>query len=224
MPLTPTYLFADGFRDLESWFLSQPHQSVSFRRNEYLWSPGEPYHKIFYLTEGIAQTFMEHESGKRRILSFHAPGTIYPMFHYQQYKLENGILCRAMTHVKALEFSQQQFAAMFAGNEVLRRHVIDWFSSAVNLLLYELGHQEQNDSYVKLCNLLYLLLVSTHTKHNYIQALTQEDLANILGISLNNLTRNLTKLRQQGIIETGRKTITVKDPAALAALCSEETL
>lgn len=224
MLLTPKYIFADDFSDLADYFKSCPHQDVSFRQREYLWALGEPFHKIFYITEGIVQTFMDHDSGKRRILSFHAQGTVYPMFHYRQYKLEYSLLCSAMTHVKALEFTQEEFSVMFDENADLRHHVIDYFSSATNLLLYEIGHQEQNDSFVKLCNLHYLLLVSNIGRRNYLHSLTQEDLADILGISLNNVTRSLTRLRQDGIIETGRKVITVIDPEKLADLCSGETL
>lgn len=224
MLLTPRYIFADDFRDLEDYFRDNPYRERSFRQGEYLWAPEEPFHKLFYITEGIVQTYMDHESGKRRILSFHAQGTVYPMFHYKQYKLEGDLLCTAMTHVKALEFTQEQFSAMFDENADLRHHVIDYFSSATNLLLYEIGHQEQNDSFVKLCNLLYLLLVSSSGRRNYLRSLTQEDLADILGISLNNVTRSLTRLRQEGIIETGRKVITVTDPEKLAELCSIETL
>lgn len=224
MELTPHYVFAGGFEDLDGWLHAHPHRPASFRKGEYLWRPGEPYHKVFYITEGFAETFMEHESGKRRILSFHAAGTVYPMFHYQHYKLEEGLLCRAMTHVRALEFSQEQFGAMFDESEELRRHVIDWFSSATNLLLYELGHQDQNDSYVKLCNLLYLLSTGGAPDSARMAPLTQEDLADILGISLNNVTRNLARLREAGIIQTGRREVRVIDSRALAALCSGETL
>ncbi len=224
MLLTPKYIFADDFRDLQDYFSARPHQTVSFRQGEYLWAPDEPFNKIFYITEGIAQTFMDHDSGKRRILSFHAQGTVYPMFHYKQYKLESSLLCSAMTHVKALEFTQEQFSLMFEENAALRHYVIDHFSSSTNLLLYEIGHQEQNDSFVKLCNLLYLLLISESARNHYLRNLTQEDLANILGISINNVTRSLTKLRQNNIIETGRKIITVTDPDKLGELCSGETL
>lgn len=223
MLLTPKYIFANKFRDLESYFFSQPHRAVSFRQNDFLWSPDEPFHKIFYLTDGIAQTFMENDAGKRRIISFHAPGTVYPMFHYQQYKLESSLLCLAMTHVKALEFTQEQFAQMFETNANLRHHVIDWFSSASNLLLYEIGHQEQNDSFVKLCNLLYLLLVDKDSHKNYLPSLSQEDLADILGISLNNITRNLTRLRDAGIISTSRKNIHILNEEKLMTYCSGET-
>lgn len=224
MLLTPKYIFANDFRELEEYFSAQPHRNVSFRQGEYLWAPGEPFHKIFYLTEGITQVLMYHDSGKRRILSFHAGGTVYPMFHYKQYKLEDSLLCSAMTHIKAWEFTQEQFARMFEEKAALRHRVIDYFSSATNLLLYEIGHQEQNDSFVKLCNLLYILLVSNSGRRNYLHQLTQEDLADILGISLNNVTRSLTRLRHDGIIETGRKVITVTDPEKLAELCSGETL
>lgn len=224
MMLAPKYIFADDFKTLEEYFISKPHAESSFRQGEYLWNPDEPFHKIFYIREGIAETFMDHESGKRRILSFHAQGTVYPMFHYKHYKLEDSILFRAMTHVKTLEFTQEQFALMFDENADLRRLVIDYFSSATNLLLYEIGHQEQNDSFMKLCNLLYLLLVSGSGRRNYLRSLTQEDLAEILGISLNNVTRSLARLRESGIIETGRMAITVTNPAALKSLCSDETL
>lgn len=224
MLLTPKYIFADKFRDLEAYFRSQPHREVSFRQNDFLWSPDEPFHKIYYLTDGIAQTFMENDAGKRRIISFHAPGTVYPMFHYQQYKLESNLLCQAMTHVKALEFTQEQFAQMFETNTSLRHHVIDWFSSASNLLLYEIGHQEQNDSFVKLCNLLYLLLVDKNSHKNYLPSLSQENLADILGISLNNVTRSLTRLRDAGIISTSRKSINIMQPEKLMDLCSGETV
>ena len=224
MQLTPKYIFSDDFSDLEDYFLSCPHTESSFRKGEYLWAPDEPYHKVFYIQEGTVQNYIEHESGHRRIISFHSAGTVFPMFHYRQYKLENGLLASALTHTKALEFTQEQFAGMFEENAFLRHHVIDWFSSCTNLLLYESGHQEYNDSFVKLCNLLYLLLVSENGSSNYLEDLTQESLADILGLSLINITRSLTKLRQEGIIQTNRKKIAVIDPDKLKALCTGETL
>ncbi|WP_296828610.1 Crp/Fnr family transcriptional regulator [uncultured Megasphaera sp.] len=225
MAIMPKYIFADDFRDLEEYFLSCPHRDVSFETGDYLWKPGEPYGRIHYLKSGVVQNYLEHEMGYRKILSFHAGGTVFPGFHYRQYKIEESLLSRALTPVRAMEFTSPQFEAMFQESEALRRHVIDWYSAYVNLLIYDGAHQEFNSSLVKLCNLLYLLLLRERNQEGKsLYNLTQEALADILGVSLINVTRNLTKLRKAGIIATSRKQITVIDAERLMALCSGETL
>ena len=53
--------------------------------------------------------------------------------------------------------------------------------------------------------------------------LTQDDLADLLGISRANLTRGLTQLRRRGILRTRRGQVELLDLPALAQCCSEET-
>ena len=225
MAITPKYIFAEDFRDLEDYFLSCPHKEVSFEKGDYLWKPGEPYGRIHYLKTGVVQNYLEHEMGYRKILYFHAGGTVFPGFHYQNYKIEESLLSQALTLVEALEFTMAQFETMFGENEALRQHIIEWYSAYVNLFIYDGAHQEFNSSLVKLCNLLYLLLLREADEQGQnLYNLTQEDLADILGVSLINVTRTLTKLRRAGIITTSRKQIAVIDAERLMALCSGETL
>ena len=54
--------------------------------------------------------------------------------------------------------------------------------------------------------------------------MTQEDIADILGMSRVQITRELTHLRSRGILATTRGRLTVTDLPALASLCTEETL
>ena len=225
MAITPKYIFAEDFRDLEDYFLSCPHKTVAFDTGDYLWKPGEPYGRIHYLKTGVVQNYLEHEKGYRKILSFHAGGTVFPGFHYRKYRIEESLLSRALTPVEALEFTVDQFEAMFGENEDLRHHLIDWYGAYATLLIYDGAHQEFNSSLVKLCNLLYLLLLRERDERGQsLYNLSQEALADILGVSLINVTRNLTKLRRAGIITTSRKQIAVIDAERLMALCSGETL
>lgn len=222
--LTPVYIFSDDFAHLEAYFLSRPHIRREYRKGDYLWEPGEPYQRIHYICSGIAKNLLEHENGRGKIISFHGKGTVFPGYHRKRYKLENSLLTIAMSDMDVLEFSAEQFTAMFRENAGLQMQVIDWFSSYCNLLLFEAAHQEYNSTFVKLCNLLYLLLVSDNGRQNMPDDITQDTLSDILGVSLVNLTRSLTRLRKEGIIETGRKQISILDPAALMRYCSFETL
>ena len=54
--------------------------------------------------------------------------------------------------------------------------------------------------------------------------MSQEELADILAANRVNLSRNLSRLRQEGVIATSRKQIRILRPDLLAARCSSETL
>ncbi|CUH93942.1 hypothetical protein P22_0004 [Propionispora sp. 2/2-37] len=167
---------------------------------------------------------MEHENGHRKILSFHGSGTVFPGYHEQDYKIESTLITVTLSDMEVLEFTKAEFRRMFQQNPQLSAQVIDWFSKDVNLLIYETAHQEYNNSFIKLCNLLYLLLVNETGKQNHLNCITQDAIADILGISRVNLTRGLARLRKENIIITKRKQIEVIDPSALEKYCSLETL
>ena len=77
--LKPRYYFANDFRPFYEYFLSQPHTKQIFRKGDYLWKPGQPYDRIQYYVSGASIHFSEHESGRRKIISFHGPGTLSPV-------------------------------------------------------------------------------------------------------------------------------------------------
>ena len=94
----------------------------------------------------------------------------------------------------------------------------------INRFLFEIVHQEYNPSFVKICNLLYLLTVNQPACSGLVIDMTQQELAEILGLSRIQLTRGLSELRKQNIISTSRGNVHVIDLPALATLCSSETL
>ena len=216
---TPRYFFTGDFSAFHEYFLSRPHVRRSFARGEFLWPPGEPFEHIHYIVSGTARACVEHENGRRKIVSFHGAGTLFPVYHRLDYKIELAITTEALSPVETLEFTRAGFGAMFADNPALAAALVDWYSSYVNLLLYDTAHQEYNCSFLKLCNLLYLLAPA-----GGLDAVTQEELADILGTSRVNLTRGLAQLRSEGVIRTLRGRIEITDRNALARHCSLETV
>ena len=54
--------------------------------------------------------------------------------------------------------------------------------------------------------------------------MTQEDIADILGMSRVQITRELTELRNLGILTTTRGKLTITNLPALTSYCTEETV
>ena len=221
--LTPRCFFSEDFRSFQDYFFSQPHRRRTFARGDYLWRPERPFESVHYILSGVSQNYVEHENGRRKIISFHGPGTLFPGYHRQDYKIERSLITRALSPMEVLEFSKEEFRLMFAHNGDLSAAVVEWYAMYVNLLLYDTAHQEYNSSFLKLCNLLYLLADSPVGGRQGVLNLTQDDLADLLGISRANLTRGLAQLRRQGILRTRRGQVELLDLPALAQCCSEET-
>ena len=222
--LTPRYYFADDFRESHDYFLAQPHKETVFRKGELLWKPGQPYDRLNYFLSGAAVHFAEHETGRRRIISFHGPETVFPGYHTTDFRIELSLTMSALSEIRVLEFTIPQFRAMFESNAALAEQAVNWYAMYVNRFLFETVHQEFNSSRVKLCNLLYLLTMNQPANSGLVIEMTQEDLADILGISRVHLTRELTELRRMGVLTTTRGRLTITDLPALAGLCTDETV
>ncbi|MBS6397554.1 MAG: Crp/Fnr family transcriptional regulator [Clostridiales bacterium] len=222
--LTPRYIFADDFKQFYQYFLSQPHIKKTLRKGEYLWATGSPCEKIHYIVSGAAVHYADHENGRRKIISFHASGTVYPGYHLNDYKIELSLTTVALSEMIVLEFTKEQFQKMFESNTALSEQVVNWYSMYVNRFLFETVHQEYNSSLIKICNLLYLLTAAQTSLSKFTIEMTQDELAEMLGLSRVQLTRGLSELRKRNIILTKRNQIKVIDLAALTALCTSEAL
>ena len=96
---------------------------------------------------------------------------------------------------------------------------------ALTCIHHEEGHRKILSFHGKgTGNLLYLLAEREETEAGPVIYLSQEELADILAANRVNLSRNISRLRQEGIIATSRKQIRILRPDLLAAHCSSETL
>lgn len=222
--LKPRYYFADDFRRFYEYFQTQPHTKRHFSKGEYLWKPGQPYDRIQYYVSGASMHFSDHESGYRKIISFHGPGTILPGYHTTDFHIELSLTTIAISDIKVIEFTIPQFKAMFDSNPELANSVVNWYSKYVNRFLFETIHQDFNSSQVKLCNLLYLLTMNQPANSGLVIEMTQEEIAGLLGISRVQVTRELTDLRSKGIIATTRGKLTITNLPALVSFCTEEAM
>lgn len=220
--LIPRYYFSDDYNQFHDYFLSCPHALRSFKKNDYLWTPGEPLTHVYYVEHGIAETLVEHEDDYRKILSFHGKGTVFPGCHQLVFKIENSIITKALSDMEVLSFSKDEFYQMFLDNKDLSAQVLDWYAMYINLLIYETAHQEYNNSFIKLCNLLYLFSLNSPGGKRI--NLTQENIADILTINRVNAAKSLSRLRDEKIIVTHRRWIEIINQEALEAYCSKETL
>ena len=123
--LTPRYYFTDDFSQFYEYFLLQPHKKKTFHKGDILWKPNQPYEKIHYIISGAEMCYSDHENGKRKIITFHGTGTVFPGYRTKDYKIELCLITQALSDMKVLEFTIPQFRTMFESNTALAGAVIN---------------------------------------------------------------------------------------------------
>mgnify|MGYP005806710617 CR=1 FL=1 len=222
--LIPRYYFSNDYSELYTYFLTMPHKERTCKKGTCLWAPGEFIQRVYYIKSGICVTAAEHEEGYRKILYFHSSRSVCPGFHKSLFKIEKSLITTAITDMELLEFTKDDMYRMFQENRQLSAIAFESYARLINLLIYETAHQEYNNSFIKLCNLLYLFSQNSPSGNPRRIDLSQENIADILTLNRVNVAKCLSRLRDEGIIVSHRKWIELTDPEALEHYCSHETL
>ncbi len=107
---------------------------------------------------------------------------MFPGAQQRDFEIEKSIMTVAITELTALEFTKDQLLRMYQENTQLNRQVPEWNALYINLLIYELDHQEYNDLLLKICNLLYLTARNKSCGNEpRIVPLTQKNIVDVIG-------------------------------------------
>lgn len=182
---------------------------------------GEKYQKIGLLHSGWAIRYKTLSDGRRHIINFLLPGDAYGVFSnlfemadHSITMLTDGVL--SVFEPETLVESYKRFPKVAAA--------FTWFAAREEALIAEhaagLG---QRTAFERLAHILLELyhrldVVGLTLDGRFSMPVTQEILADTLGLSLVHANRTLRKLREANLIDTDGQTVTLKDYDRLAKL------
>jgi CRP/FNR family transcriptional regulator len=196
------------------------------KRGDTLWETGDPLRALYAVRLGFLKSFVVTSDGQVQVTGFQMSGEIVGMdaiaaghHHSTVVALEDTEVCpipfaeldRLMDRVPTLK--RQLFRLM--SHEIVREQH--------NMALLGTMRAEQ-----RLANFL-LRLSSLYQKRGYshtefVLRMTREELGNYLGLKLETVSRLLSKLQQEGLIQVCNKAVKLLDLAALKAVGGYETL
>lgn len=181
-----------------------------------------PANALHILLDGWAARFKIMEEGSRFIPALAVPGDICDLDALRFDQLDCGVTMLSAGTVAVLP--RQRTDALFATNPA----IADAFWSlalAENSILTEwaasMGRRSASQRVAHLlCELLVrLTIVGKADGHSYDLPLTQEHIADALGLTSVHINRTLQSLRSMDLVRVQRRRVTIHDWAALTALC-----
>ena len=182
----------------------RPLQPVfSFGPGELIFEQGEQAGKLFTVESGIVRLCHLLADGRRQISAFHMPGEVFGFTPFGVHEF----------FAEAIENTSVSVCRMgdVAATEYVEAALSGLFSAQKHLLV--LGRQLAGE---RLASFLIDMDERQGKRHNVHLAMTRCDIADYLGLTVETVSRTLTKLVNDGLIRLhGARNIEILKPEAL---------
>lgn len=186
--------------------------------------PGDYMTSSYYVHSGTLKFYIISDNGEEKTEWFIGPGGLFPLYsplerHYRNER--DTLLVRTQTPAVVTKIPQARIEQLIDQDQNFSKRMLRQYADFSAILLYDVITLATRNSLTKICNYIYQYerLLKPHGI-----ILTQAEMAVNIGIPLLTLTRNLTRLRKEGVIATSRKEISVLDWQKLIGYCSPDLL
>jgi CRP/FNR family transcriptional regulator len=205
---------------LAGLFHGQPTERVE-AGSAVVWE-GDEARDVFEVAEGVLRIYRLMSDGRRAIMGFMHQGDILGVSLKQRYLYT----VEAVTTVKVRRFARCRFDAEITASPELRPQLFarlaDEMAAAQDQML--LLARKTAEERVASCLLAMTRRQPRQDGDGVVEvAMTRLDLADYLGLTIETVSRTISKLTRRGVIApAGRHAIAIRKPDALAALAGED--
>lgn len=208
----------DALTEEQLALLEKKQVTVEYNKGEIIAKHGSFASHVVFLCEGLVKVYMEH-GNQTLILKIISPGNLVGLSSLSEG--ENTFQYSAAAYQKSVA----KLIDITTFKHLIREN--GHFASKVISILGENSNQINNrffcltnrQSYGRLADLLLCLAGRVFKSDRFELDLTRKELAELAGMSTENVIRILKKFQDDGLIELKGKNIDLKDMEALQRIC-----
>ena len=191
-------------------------------RDEALYKMGEPFRNLYAVRFGHFKTYQVNAAGEAQITGFQMAGELLGMdaisadrHHCDAVALEDSEVC---------EIPFTNLEDLFGQVPALLRHFHRIMSQEItreqNVMLL-LGNMRAEQRFaVFLVNLSARYAARGYSSTRFQLRMSREDIGNYLGLTIESISRLLSRFKKQGWVDVNKRELTLLDPAKLKALAA----
>ncbi len=190
--------------DIEEAFARK--ERFEYRPGATIYCEGNVGNHVFYITRGEVKTYMVNEDGKELITELFSDKSFFGFTSFLAHKpySENAEAIRATEIIK---LEKGELLNLIKSNPQLGLNFIDLLSNDLDTVKEHLMHLAYDSVRKKTADAI-LHLSPESTKDRTVR-ISRSDLASMIGIAKETLTRTLTDFKEEKLIRTNRNTIQV---------------
>jgi CRP/FNR family nitrogen fixation transcriptional regulator len=184
----------------------------SFGRDQQIFGEGEKATYVYKVISGAVRSLRLLADGRRQITDFYLPGDVFGV----ELDTEHAGSAEAVGETVLIVARRSVFAADADFAERLWRHALAELGRSLDHVL-TLGRRSAAE---RVASFLIDLAARLHTHGELTLPMTRQDIADYLGLTIETVSRSLSQLQAEGLIQTGGgRQVRFMRPSALAELC-----
>ena len=191
--------------------------SKNFAKGEMIFMEQDDGNGFYLVADGLVKIFKVSPSGKEQILHIFGPGEPFgevPVFSGKRFPANS----QAISASRLLFFPRPAFLGLITAHPSLALNMLAVLSMRLRQFTYQIENLSLKEVPARLA--AYLLYLATEQEREYFVTLniSKGQLASLLGTIPETLSRILTRMNKQGLIETQDRTIRFLNRAGLESL------
>ncbi|MBE3025099.1 transcriptional regulator [Janthinobacterium sp. BJB1] len=194
-------------------------------RNELLLRVGEPFHCLYIIHGGQFKTFRDNAHGKQHVMGFHMAGEILGMSAISTGIHDSNAMALEDSEVCEVPFAQLQM--LCASIPALQQHFHRLLSEEINRdqrVMRFLGSSAELRFATFLLDLSSRFAARGYSRHDFTVLMSREDIGNYIGLTMESVSRLMSKFRRQGWISTDGKDLHILNYRAIEALANDQPM
>ncbi|MCG8324792.1 MAG: fumarate/nitrate reduction transcriptional regulator Fnr [Thiotrichales bacterium] len=198
------------------------HQTSLFDPGQYLFRAGDKLENLIAIRTGTTKLFIVDETGEEQIVGFYFPGEILGLDAIET----ESHTCNAVALDSSsyCTFPYSQLDALCKNIPALRNQMFRFMSREItheNKLILTLNKRNSEE---KLAT--FLITLSERFKRlgysatEFKLSMSRQDIGNYLGLTIETVSRVLSRFNKEGLISLDRKQVRILDYPALKDLCA----
>lgn len=217
--IIPSIYLAGYLDDFEETILRYDVQKKRMKKGEHLTTYGVINNTAYYVKEGIIHLSLGHDQGEKSLNLF-GPGTIFPIgVEIHGFRAEYEMIIRAFSDIEIYKMSYPTLKRIACENGRFAGELLRENCDFIGYMFFDIINQTFEPCLARICDILYLYLTKVQPAHKQIP-LSQAELSKIAGASRAQMERSIRILKEERIVDTSRKQITVVDEARLLEHCT----
>lgn len=196
------------FRDLddqEIFKIVEISIARDLKKNSHVFLQGDPLTNVYFISEGKVKIYKSDSSGREQIVSIAKAGDMFPHVGFFR-KGEYPAFAETIENAKLVVVPIDHFEKVLIDNPHLCIKVFKVLGEKIIDLQNRLEEQILNNTYEQIIKLLVRLSENYGTELEDGTVLlksefTNKDLANMIGTTRETVSRTLTKMKKEGLIE-----------------------
>ncbi|MGD8925438.1 MAG: fumarate/nitrate reduction transcriptional regulator Fnr [Thioalkalispiraceae bacterium] len=183
------------------------------KKGEHLYSAGEEFTSVYAIRSGSIKSYTINEEGEEHVIGFKMPGDLVGLNGINGHHYKNSAKALETCSVCEIPFAQLEEL----GHEIpgLTHHLMEIMSKEIQDEHYKVAMCSKMPAEARLASLLHTLSLRFeergYSPNEFNLSMSRNDIANMLGLAVETVSRLFTHFQEDGILEVERKHIRILD-------------